>query len=193
MQNNNWEVQKKYQAKNPILRFVLSKFNRDIIRLVSFAEPKTILDIGCGEGFITYNLGEKITSRILAIDIEEKAIKYANIYHKRKNLDYQVGDLFKLKYENKSFDLVMCIEVLEHLEEFERAMDIMVNLSNKYVLLSVPNEPWFRIANVLRLKYLNRLGNTPGHVNNWTKRDFKKLCSKYGKIVKFKTSTFWNI
>lgn len=190
---DEWKVQDKYISKNFILKFILNKFRKDVIKLVKLASPNSILDIGCGEGFIIREVADNFNAKITAVDIEKEAIEYAKKNSQRKNIDYCVGNIFKLNYKNNSFDLVMGIEVFEHLKEFEVAFEIVSGLTKKYLLISVPNEPWFRIANVLRLKYLKDLGNTPGHVNNWTKKEFKKLCSKYGKIVKLKTSTFWNM
>jgi len=153
-----------------------------------------LLDIGCGEGFVTIEVAKKIKAKIVGIDKEKDAIKFAISNNKLENMEYSTGDIFKLDYfKDNSFDLVMSLEVLEHLENYEKAIEIMSKLSKKYLLLSVPNEPWFRMANVLRLKYLKRFGNTPGHVNNWTRKEFRALCMKYGKIIKFKTSGVWNI
>lgn len=189
-----WQVQKKHINKNPLMKLILRKFNNDVIETISLINPKTVLDIGCGEGFVTIEIAKKINSKIVGIDKEKDAIKYALSNNKLENIEYSTGDIFKLDYfKDKSFDLVMSLEVLEHLENYEKAIEIMCKLSKKYLLLSVPNEPWFRIANVLRLKYLKRFGNTPGHINNWTRKEFRNLCMGYGKIIKFKTSGVWNI
>ena len=189
-----WQVQRKHINKNPLMKLILKKFNNDIIESISLINPKSILDIGCGEGFVTIEVANKTKAKIVGIDKEKDAIKFAISNNKLENMEYSTGDIFKLDYfKDNSFDLVMSLEVLEHLENYEKAIEIMSKLSKKYLLLSVPNEPWFRMANVLRLKYLKRFGNTPGHVNNWTRKEFRALCMKYGKIIKFKTSGVWNI
>jgi len=189
-----WQVQRKHINKNPLMKLILKKFNNDIIESISLINSKSILDIGCGEGFVTIEVAKKIKAKIVGIDKEKDAIKFAISNNKLENMEYSTGDIFKLDYfKDNSFDLVMSLEVLEHLENYEKAIEIMSKLSKKYLLLSVPNEPWFRMANVLRLKYLKRFGNTPGHVNNWTRKEFRALCMKYGKIIKFKTSGVWNI
>lgn len=183
----------KYHTKNPLYAFVNNKFIKDFVNIAKITNPLSILDVGCGEGFVTKHLSKTLTkSFITGIDFNKEAIKYAKNNSSNYNVKYLDGNLFKLKI-NQTFDLVTCSEVLEHLINYEHALEILIKLSNKYLLLSVPNEPWFRLANILRLKYLNSFGNTPGHVNNWRKKDLINLCNKYGKITKVKSSSFWNI
>lgn len=189
-----WEGNKvKHLSKNPLMKYVVNKFKNDVAKMLVNYNPKTILDVGCGEGFNTYVLGKVISdSKIEAIDLETVYIDYAKQNHQLPNIKYKVGDLYKLNNKTK-YDFVMCNEVLEHLEDYEKALQMLCSLSSKYVLISAPNEPWFRVANVFRFKYLGQLGNTPGHLNNWTRKQLISLVSRYGKVLDCKTSSFWNL
>ena len=64
----------------------------------------------------------------------------------------------------------------------------------KYLLISVPNEPFFRGSNLARLQYVKKLGNTPGHVNNFTYLEFRRLIKTYFKddLIEFKICWIWN-
>ena len=93
-----------------------------------------------------------------------------------------------------SYDLALLLEVLEHIEDFEAVLKNISEMKFKYLLISVPNEPFFRGSNLARLKYLKRLGNTPGHVNNFTYLKFRLLIKKYFKddLIEFKICWIWN-
>ena len=112
---------------------------------------------------------------------------YQRIFIEKARLDYQfiqfyVDSIYNIDSNDNNYDLVIACEVLEHLEEPEIALSELFRISNKYVLISVPNEPFWRIANFARGKYLNRLGNTPGHINHWSKNGIIDLTSKYGTV-----------
>jgi len=47
--------------------------------------------------------------------------------------------------------------------------------------------------NIMRVKYISNLGNTPGHINHWSRKKFLKLLSKYFKVINYKNSTPWII
>ena len=83
--------------------------------------------------------------------------------------------------------------MLEHLEEPERGIKEIRRVAKKYVLLSVPNEPIWRILNIVRFKYWNHFGNTPGHINNWSTKAFIKIISKSFNIIKIKNPLPWTI
>jgi 2-polyprenyl-3-methyl-5-hydroxy-6-metoxy-1,4-benzoquinol methylase len=188
------EDEKKHLSKNPVMKFVLKKFKRNIVETASMAFPKNILDIGCGNGFITKEIAKAFpNTRITAVDIEKEKVNYAKRYNKAGNVKYVQGNLFHLPFKKESFDLVICNEVLEHLAEYKRAVIALAGLSSRYILVSVPNEPLFRIATFMRGRHLKTSGNMPGHVNNWSKRQIVNILKPHGRIIKLKTSTVWTI
>jgi hypothetical protein len=90
-------------------------------------------------------------------------------------------------------DLVMVLEVLEHLRYPENAMIEAGRISGRYCLFSVPDEPYFRIANLLRGKNISRLGNDIGHINHWDEIAFLKLVSKNFNIIYTRKPFPWTI
>ena len=111
------------------------------------------------------------------------------------NLPYKVSqeDVFNLHRIDNEFDCVILLEVLEHLTDYEAALKELFRVASGYVLISVPNEPLWRILNIFRLKYLKYLGNTPCHINHWSPAKLKKVLNNFGKVVKIETSIPWII
>lgn len=147
-------------------------------------KPKNILDVGCGEGFTLIKLKHaKIGQNFEGVDNSDDALKIGKKLNPKLNI--KKGDIYKLPYEDNSFDLLICTEVLEHLKDPQKAVNELRRVSSKYVIFSVPNEPFFILANFLRGKYLKTLGNHPEHINHWTSNGFKKMLRKN----KFKVSS----
>lgn len=189
-----WQGNKaKHLSKNPAVSSLDNKLKRDIIKILNKVKKGNILDVGCGEGFITSNIARAFPeTKITAIDPEEQYIKYAKKFNSLPNIKFETGDLDSFNSKDR-FDLVISTEVLEHLDKPFETLKKMISFSGKYVLFTVPNEPFFRIGNFLSLKYVRRFGNTPGHLNNWTKKKLAGFVSKTGLRFKIKTSSFWNI
>lgn len=182
----------KYSSKNPLQKFFVTKFLKDVNSIIWYIDARKILDVGCGIGEVIKSIRTiKKDSSITGVDILEKSLDVA----KTKNPDctFILGDIYSLPFPDKSFDLILNCQVLEHLEEPEKALKELKRVSKKYCLICVPNEPWFSLANLLRLKYINQWGNYPGHVQKWSKKSFGNLLNGFFKRVSIKTSAFWFI
>lgn len=157
----------KHTSANPIQRFLLARFNRRLIECVRQTAPKTILDAGCGEGFtMTLLSNAGIRAALTGIDFSDDAITLAR--KTAPTLNISKASIYALPFAQSSFDMVICSEVLEHLDNPDNAIAEIMRVSKKYVLVSVPNEPYFQLANFLRGKYPSTLGNHPEHVNHWS-------------------------
>ncbi|OPX65122.1 MULTISPECIES: class I SAM-dependent methyltransferase [unclassified Methanoregula] len=183
----------KYESKNPIVRFLMTRFFLDLDRILCpiRTEISSALEIGCGEGYVTNHLnaigipvaGSDVSSRI--IDTARK--KFPDCVFFTVSV-YELGSLCK------KYDLIVANEVLEHLKNPDEAIENIRKISRKYILFSVPNEPYFRLANILRAKYVGSGGNTPGHINHWSKRKFEDLLKSHGlKIRECRTSYLWTL
>ena len=141
----------------------------------------TVLDIGCGIGVLSAIISQNFpNASITGFDISGEAVKYAKLLLPSTN--FYIGDIYSLPHCKESFDMVVCLEVLEHLNQPETIVDNIAKICRKYVIFSIPNNWKFRAANVIRFKYLERKGNTPGHKNEWTKEEFSSLISLRFKI-----------
>lgn len=176
----------KYESKNPVARLLMKGFYSAFdAQFRSIAgQVSSILDLGCGEGYFSKRIAESTGLTVRAFDISPEAIKAAKHINPHPKITYAVKNIFDdVAFPLEPATLVVCLEVLEHLNVPEEALKIISALCSQYVLFSVPNEPIWRILNVLRGKYLLQMGNTPGHVNHWTPNQFLRLVEKYFDIV----------
>lgn len=165
---------RKHTHRNPIQRLLLWNFFKSLLNLIASKKVDSVLDVGCGEGFTLnclkeHGIGKRlegIEHSIGAIELGKKA--YPDIKIKQ-------GDIYKLPYQDNSFDLVLCTEVLEHLDNPSKALKELIRVSNKYLVISVPNEPFFMFAQLVRGKNWSRFGNDIEHINHWTMFGFPKF------------------
>lgn len=187
----NSEDVAKYQSKNPIKQFLIKRFLKTIALEIKKLEVKSVIDLGCGEGFVEeYLLKEGLKIEIVGIDKNKKAIRQAR--GRNPNGEFIQGDIFSLNFKDKQFDLVLMLEVLEHLREPQKALLKAKRLA-KMAIFSVPWEPWFSLLSFLSMKYLTKWGRHPGHINYFSKNNFKKLISKSFYYSEIKSSFPWLI
>lgn len=182
----------KYKTKNLISKFLVNKFYNCIYSIVNKIKIESVIDLGCGEGHLLNFLSPHLQNKYCAaIDFDENEVKDAK--NNLLNCDVTKASIYNVPYPDRSFDLVICTEVLEHLDSPDVAISEIKRLSKKYVILSVPREPLWRSLNMLRLSYLNSFGNTPGHINHWSARSFKKIIKQNFNIISVYTPIPWTI
>ncbi len=181
--------QAKYHDSSFIVRYANSRFFKTIEMFVSSISPNKILDIGCGEGKVLEQLRAYHPAPSTGIDLDPARIRLAR--SRSGDLPFVIGDAQELPYEDNSIDFVMILEVLEHVGEPDIVLREACRVSSKFLLASVPNEPWWRIGNLARLKYIRDLGNTPEHINHWSVRGFKTFISEHFEIVQVETPVLW--
>ena len=178
----------RYGGHNFITEKVVNNFNKAALSLANSIETKKILEIGFGIG--SGGLVEKLKyKKYEASEYNPEFLKQAK--EKYPNLSLKQESVYDLKRQDDSFDLIILLEVLEHLDDFHKALREMKRVTRKYCLISVPREPTWRALNLLRGLYIKDWGNTPGHINHWSKKSFIKLISKYFDIAEIKTPLPW--
>src|SRR5690606_565902 len=113
----------------------------------------------------------------VGIDLDDEKLKAEQAKRQAPNLEYLVMRAENLPFADGEFGMASAIEVLEHVPDPEHTLAEMARVASDHLLVSVPREPLWRILNVARGAYLKDLGNTPGHVNHWSKRAFVQLLS----------------
>ena len=106
----------------------------------------------------------------------DEAIKAARKMN--PSVEYIQGDITKMPFQDRSFDIVICTEVMVHLEKPDAALKELIRIAKKFVFVTVPREPWFCLGNLLVLKNVRRLGNPMDHINHWTKKPFHTFLQK---------------
>ena len=168
----------KYSTKNPIKRALIRNFQNYLIEVISRYKPDSILDVGCGAGHVIKLIKEKDrNAKVVGMDIDNNALNEA----KANNIDVEFifGDIYSLPFDDNSFDLVICSEVLEHLNKPTIAMNELTRVASKFLFLSVPHEPLFWACNFFTFNHFSNLGNAPGHINHWGVEIFRKFVNEY--------------
>jgi 2-polyprenyl-3-methyl-5-hydroxy-6-metoxy-1,4-benzoquinol methylase len=184
----------KYGSSNPVVRRLMAKFEGALDELLARAEPRSLLDVGCGEGVLVHRWALAMPDRrLVGIDLEEESIQAGWAERRAANLEYRTMPADELPFATGEFDLATAIEVLEHVPDPERTLAEMARCAERHLLVSVPREPLWRALNVARGAYIAQLGNTPGHLNHWTKRSFARMLSRHGQIVELRSPFPWTM
>jgi SAM-dependent methyltransferase len=184
----------KYGSSNPVVRRLMSGFHRTLDELWHEAGPSSVLDVGCGEGVLTVEWAERLGDRrIVGIDLEDPKLRAEWAKRERPNLEFRAEEATRLSFADNEFELASAIEVLEHVPEPEATVAEMARVASRYLLVSVPREPLWRGLNMARGAYWRSLGNTPGHVNHWSKRGFVSLLSRYGTVEEARSPFPWTM
>jgi len=168
----------KYESKNFIEKFLVNRYKEKAIETIRGLNISSCFEIGSGEGYILQLIEEQFSlNLIIGSDIDLKLIQNDKV--RNESLIRLVNDAGFLPIGKGKIDLILAFEVLEHLIEPKLFLEECVRINVKYYFFTIPNEPLWRILNLTRLKYIKDFGNTPGHINHWSKNQLRQLISKY--------------
>ncbi|WP_250125043.1 class I SAM-dependent methyltransferase [Chroococcidiopsis sp. CCMEE 29] len=184
----------KYEIRNPVGRFLLHQFDQSIAELISTVRPSTILEVGCGEGHVTNILLSNTNAFIYCTDISEKILDIAkNAILCPHRVSFEKRSIYDLRSDKDRAELVVCCEVLEHLNDPYRGLDKLASVASPYCILSVPREPMFRTLNFLRGAYSAQFGNSPGHIQHWSTKGFVRLVQTKFEIIEVRSLLPWTV
>jgi SAM-dependent methyltransferase len=184
----------KYGSTNPVVKRLMAGFHRDLDELFEQAAPQSLLDVGCGEGVLTHEWAQKLPGRrVVGIDLDDPELHAEWRQRQAPNLEYLVMKAESLPFGDREFDVATAIEVLEHVPDPEHTVAEMARVATRWLLVSVPREPLWRALNMARGAYWRDLGNTPGHVNHWSKRSFTALLARHGEVVQARSPFPWTM
>jgi len=182
----------KYESRNPISNWLIARFYSQVKRLIPDNVTR-VLEVGCGAGYSTRILKEFFPKSVnySASDISAELLNLART--RVPGIQFEQHSIYDLPNADNSVDLVICLETLEHLDRPEAALKEIYRVTRKHAIFSVPREPLWRTLNIARGKYIPNLGNTPGHINHWSRNSFKRFLAKHFKIVDTATPIPWTI
>lgn len=188
-------VYDKYGSRNPVVRWLMRGFHCALSDLVARAAPGSVHEIGCGEGYWVLHwrrAGIKARGSDFSSEVIRLARQNATEQGYPEEL-FDVRSIYDLEPDRDGSDLVVCCEVLEHLERPDEALRALRRVVRGHLIVSVPREPIWRVLNLARGKYLARLGNTPGHIQHWSRRAFLQLLDSYFEVVEVRTPLPWTM
>ena len=183
---------KKHTTGSSLQKLLIDNFYRNLFAEIGKLQPESVLDVGCGEGFTLQKLKDRgIGKKLEGIEYLDRAIEIGNKIH--PDLTLKQGNIYELPYKDNAFDVVLCTEVLEHLEEPEKALKELKRVAKHYCVISVPNEPWFMLGNFLRGKNVSRWGNDIEHIQHWTSSEMKRFVGEELKVLLMKNPLPWTV
>jgi SAM-dependent methyltransferase len=187
-------VYDKYGTSNPIARRLMTGFLGRLDRLVECTGAGEAHEVGCGEGELAIRLA-RAGLRVRGSDAFPKVLEEARRRAGAAGvaIDFAARPVEELDPDRDAAELVVCCEVLEHLDDPGRALDVLADLARPWLIASVPREPLWRALNLARLSYVADLGDTPGHRNHWSKREFVRFLTRRFEVVEVLSPVPWTM
>jgi ubiquinone/menaquinone biosynthesis C-methylase UbiE len=151
-----------------------------LLKKLKLGRDEKILDAGCGNG----ELGKYLNSdKLYGFDIEQSAVWNAKKTSKYKKV--VKSEIYELPFKDKEFDKTICIEVFEYLSDPERALNELIRVTKKEIIISSANFNWYRINSYItkgmREQYKNQLKINKNFINS---KFFERFAKKNDLKVK---------
>jgi SAM-dependent methyltransferase len=187
-------VYDKYGTSNRVARRLMAGFLGRLDRLVDRTGAREAHEVGCGEGELAIRLA-RLGVRVRGSDAFPRVLEEARRRARAAQIEieFEAVPVEELTPERHAAELILCCEVLEHLEDPEAALDVLAGLARPWLIASVPREPLWRALNLARLSYVGDLGNTPGHLNHWSRREFVRFLTRRFEVVEVTSPLPWTM
>ena len=180
---------------------LIDNYFRNVGLLVADAKlpsdvPLRAIELGCGEGFSTKRLRDMLPENVTLEASEYVADLVPKAQEMNPGITVTQESVYELKHEDNSFDVIFLLEVLEHLDYPDKALQEIARVLKPggSLILGVPREYLWCALNLARGKYITRFGNTIGHLNHWSTFKLKLFVTKhFGTVQATKTPLPWTI
>jgi 2-polyprenyl-3-methyl-5-hydroxy-6-metoxy-1,4-benzoquinol methylase len=151
-------------------------------------------EIGCGEGELARRLAAR-GLRVRGSDVSPEVVEEARRRAAAAgvSVEFRAAPVEALDPARDSAELIVCCEVMEHLADPDAALAAVGELARPWAVVSVPREPMWRALNLARLKYVGALGNTPGHLNHWSRGSFVEFLERRLRVVDVVSPVPWTM
>lgn len=171
----------KYGSTHPVERAMMAGFLRRFDAVLPRQPPRQVLEVGMGEGMIAGRVRQRYPgASFVGVDLPDDGLRAE---WRARALAGVFADVGRLPFADGTADLVLAIEVLEHVEDPDAAVAELARVGTGHLVLSVPLEPLWRAGNMVRGRYLAQRGNTPGHIQHWSRRGFLRLVSRHVEVL----------
>lgn len=187
----------KYRSKTPLTRLLthgfLSAWSELAGQVARQERPDSILEIGCGDGYLLDYTRMKLNPSRLAAGLEPGILDLHSSSPLSGSFQPVAGSIYDLPFDDDAFDLVTVPEVFEHLSDPDKGLHEVVRVSRRFVLTSVPWEPVWRMANMARGKYWSDWGNTPDHVQHFSRKRFLNFLGSAINVTHVRSPFPWTM
>jgi SAM-dependent methyltransferase len=181
----------KYASTNPLEQRMMRSFMVALDGMLDGLVPRRVLEIGVGEGHVMARVRERFPGvPLVGLDVPDEALSDE---WRRAGLPCMFGDATTLPFPDDAFDLVLAIEVLEHVPGPDAALAELARVCSGTLVASVPFEPIWRAGNLARRRYVGDWGNTPGHVNHWTRWGFHRFVATRFDVQQVRSPLPWTM
>lgn len=183
----------KYSTRNPVARYLVRRFLSRFDALVQRVQPRTVLEVGCGDGELSRRVAAG-GADVLGTDVSALMVEIARTRARVEGSTaaFEQASIYDVRPGSR-YDLVICCEVLEHVSAPDDALAHLCTLADPYLLVSVPREPLWRLLNIARCRYLRDAGNTPGHVQHWSRASFIRLLGRHVRVIEENSPLPWTM
>lgn len=187
----------KYGGGNVAIRFLTNRFLAALDEMldgVAAEGPITrVLEVGCGEGEIAERLRRRFPdAEVTGLDLPDAGLR-AQWQARDQSVGFLHGDAHSLPFADDTFDLVVAVEVCEHLTDPDAGLAELARVGRRHLVLSVPREPLFRMGNFFTGRHVKDLGNTPGHLNHWSSPGFLRFVSAVAALAEVRKPLPWTM
>jgi SAM-dependent methyltransferase len=174
---------------HPLERRLVAGFTEALEALLP-PTAQDVLEVGCGEG---HQLAKVLTridpERVVGLDLPDLELEGA--WAEVEDVSLLWGSAYDLPFPTASFDLVLALEMLEHVDEPDRVLAEIARVAKGWVVISVPWEPVWRAGNLARGRYVRAWGNTPGHVQHYSRRGIRRRVGRHLDVVAVRRPFPW--
>jgi 2-polyprenyl-3-methyl-5-hydroxy-6-metoxy-1,4-benzoquinol methylase len=170
--NDDWHIERLDPRHS---RWYSRKLIAEHVARYSFAkhyvDGKIVADLGCGTGYGSNLIAFSGAKKVYGIDIDKKAIEYAQKNHSHENISYIQASAEKTKLPDKSIDVAISFETIEHLEHPEKLLLEIKRILKPggICILSTPNAQY-------------SYGDNPYHLKEFTPSELKKELQIFSSI-----------
>ena len=183
-------VYDRYETRNPFARLLVDRYVETLQDMLAGIEFDSMLDAGTGDGQLLARLvARRRPQRVVGLDLSARLV--AETQARFPDFEFRRGSVLDLPFEDRSFDLVVAADVLQQLHDPQRALRELGRVTRRWVLLTVPREPLWRVLNLVRLAYVHDLGSPPGAVQRYRRGDFVNMVRGHFRIMRLELPTPW--
>jgi SAM-dependent methyltransferase len=183
------EDEAKYASRNVMVRKLIARL-LEKLKEAAGSTSETWIDIGVGEGLAIEAMEVHAAS---LVGVEYRHDKLALALERLPSASGVRADAGMLPFTDRSAEIVTCLEVLEHLEAPERAVEELARICRGRCVVSVPWEPFFRLGNFCRGKDVRHWGNNAEHVQQFQPSSLRRLLGGSFERVEIRPCFPWLI